>query len=166
MYYYPDNLQESILIFQNGDFDYKRISKEVKEASKVNIEEFQREKWYLSVWQITNVLPNNNRLEKGIAAFPDEIPYRLIKLFSYKGETVLDPFMGSGTTLKVALELGRRCIGYEIDIELLDVVKEKLKVNQFTLTGERPDFEITIRDDTKHLRTELQERVKNNHKRR
>jgi DNA modification methylase len=166
MYYYPDNLQESILIFQNGDFDYKRISKEVKEASKVNIEEFQREKWYLSVWQITNVLPNNNRLEKGIAAFPDEIPYRLIKLFSYKGETVLDPFMGSGTTLKVALELGRRCIGYEIDIELLDVVKEKLKVNQFTLAGERPDFEITIRDDTKHLRTELQERVKNNHKRR
>lgn len=165
MYYYPDNLQESILIFQNGDFDYKRISKEVKEASKVDIEEFQREKWYLNVWQITNVLPNNNRLEKGIAAFPDEIPYRLIKLFSYKGETVLDPFMGSGTTLKVALELGRRCVGYEIDIELLDVVKEKLKVNQFTLTGERPDFEITIRDDTKHLRTELQERVKNNHKR-
>lgn len=166
MYYYPDNLQESILIFQNGDFDYKRISKELKEASKVNIEEFQREKWYLSVWQITNVLPNNNRLEKGIAAFPDEIPYRLIKLFSYKGEAVLDPFMGSGTTLKVALELDRQCIGYEIDIELLDVVKEKLKVNQFTLTGERPDFEITIRDDTKHLRTELQERVKNNHKRR
>ena len=166
MYYYPDNLQESILIFQNGDFDYKRISKEVKEASKVNIEEFQREKWYLNVWQITNVLPNNNRLEKGIAAFPDEIPYRLIKLFSYKGETVLDPFMGSGTTLKVAIELDRRCVGYEIDIELLDVVKEKLKVNQFTLTGERPDFEITIRDDTKHLRTELQERVKNNHKRR
>lgn len=166
MYYYPDNLQESILIFQNGDFDYKRISKEVKEASKINIEEFQREKWYLNVWQITNVLPNNNRLEKGIAAFPDEIPYRLIKLFSYKGETVLDPFMGSGTTLKVALELDRRCAGYEIDIELLDVVKEKLKVNQFTLTGERPDFEITIRDDTKHLRTELQERVKNNHKRR
>lgn len=166
MYYYPDNLQESILIFQNGDFDYKRISKEVKEASKVDIEEFQREKWYLNVWQITNVLPNNNRLEKGIAAFPDEIPYRLIKLFSYKGETVLDPFMGSGTTLKVALELDRGCTGYEIDIELLDVVKEKLKVNQFTLTGERPDFEITIRDDTKHLRTELQERVKNNHKRR
>jgi len=165
MYYYPDNLQESILIFQNGDFDYKRILKKVKEASKINIEEFQKEKWYLSVWQITNVLPNNNRLEKGIAAFPDEIPCRLIKLFSYKDEIVLDPFMGSGTTLKVALELGRGCIGYEIDLELLDVVKEKLKVNQSTLTGEKPDFEITIRDDIKHLRTELQERVKNNHKR-
>lgn len=118
------------------------------------------------MWRITNVLPNNNRLEKGIAAFPDEIPYRLIKLFSHKDETVLDPFMRSGTTLKVAIELDRRCAGYEIDIELLDVVKEKLKVNQSTLTGERVDFEIIIRDDVKHLRTELQERVKNNHKRR
>ncbi|OYT63972.1 site-specific DNA-methyltransferase [Methanosarcinales archaeon ex4484_138] len=166
MYYYPDNLQESILIFQNGDFDYKRISKKVKEASKISIEEFQKEKWYLNVWQITNVLPNNNRLEKGIAAFPDEIPYRLIKLFSYHNEIVLDPFMGSGTSLKVALDLGRGCVGYEIDLELLDVVKEKLKVNQSTLTGEKPNFEITIRDDIKHLRTELQERVKNNHKRR
>ncbi|MHC1583686.1 MAG: DNA-methyltransferase [Methanosarcinales archaeon] len=165
MYYYPDNLQESILIFQNGDFDYKRVSKEVREASKINIEEFQREKWYLSVWQITNVLPNNNRLEKGIAAFPDEIPYRLIKLFSYKDEIVLDPFMGSGTTLKVAFDLGRRYVGYEIDLELSDVVKEKLKLNQSTLTGRRPDFEIIIRDDIKHLRTELQERVKSNRKR-
>jgi DNA modification methylase len=57
----------------------------------------------------------SNRLEKGIAAFPDEIPYRLIKLFSFSGETVLDPFMGSGTTLKVALSLGRDAVGYEID---------------------------------------------------
>ncbi len=165
MYYYPDNLQESILIFQNGDFDYKSISEEVKETSKIDIEEFQKEKWYLNVWQITNVLPNNNRLEKGIAAFPDEIPYRLINLFSYKDEIVLDPFMGSGTTLKVGFELGRRCVGYEIDLELLDVVKEKLKVNQFTLTNERPDYEIIIRDDVKHLRTELQEKVKSNRKR-
>jgi DNA modification methylase len=165
MYYYPDNLQESILIFQNGDFNYKRVPKEVKETSKIDIEEFQEEKWYLTVWQITNVLPNNNSLEKGIAAFPDEIPYRLTKLFSYKDEIVLDPFMGSGTTLKVALELGRRCVGYEIDLELLDVVKEKLKLNQFTLSKERPDLEIIIRDDAKHLRTELQERVKSNRKR-
>ena len=161
MYYYPDNLQESILIFQNGDFDYKSIPQDVKEKSKIDIEECQNEKWYLSVWRITNVLPNNNRLEKGIAAFPDEIPYRLIKLFSYKGETVLDPFMGSGTSLKVSLELGRRCVGYEIDLELLDVIKEKLKVGQTTLFGETPNFEILIRDDVKHLRTELQERIKN-----
>ncbi len=159
MYYYPDNLQESILIFQNGEFDYKSIPKELKEESKVDIEEYQKEKWYLNVWQITNVLPLNNRLEKGIAAFPEEIPYRLIKLFSYRGETVLDPFMGSGTTLKVAIELGRKAIGYEIDIELIDTVKEKLGIEKPVLIGERPEFEIIVRDDVRHLRTQLQERV-------
>lgn len=164
MYYYPDNLQESILIFQNGDFDYTRIPKEVKEESKIDIEKFQKEKWYLSVWQITNVLPNNNKLEKGIAAFPDEIPYRLITLFSYKGEIVLDPFMGSGTTLKNALLIDRQCIGYEIDLELLDVVKEKLKINQSTLTNENSGFDIIIREDVKHLRTQLQEKVKKSQK--
>jgi len=160
MYYYPDNIQESILIFQNGDFDYKRIPKEVREESKIDVNTYQKEKWYLSVWHITNVLPISNRLEKGIAAFPSEIPYRLITLFSYKGETVLDPFMGSGTTLKVALELDRRCVGYEIDLELLSVAKEKLKVNQSTLFGgDNSRFQIILRDDAKHLRTQLQERI-------
>lgn len=165
MYYYPDNLQESILIFQNGEFNYKKIPPEIKEESIIDINTFQKEKWYLSVWNMTNVLPISNRLEKGIAAFPDEIPFRLIKLFSYKGETVLDPFMGSGTTLKVAFELDRKCVGYEIDVELLDVVKKKLKINQSTLLKENIGFEIIIRNDARHLRTQLQEKVRINHKR-
>jgi len=161
MYYYPDNIQESILIFQNGEFDYKRIPKEIREESKIDVNKSQKEKWYLSVWDITNVLPISNRLEKGIAAFPSEIPRRLITLFSYKGDTVLDPFMGSGTTLKVALELDRRAIGYEIDLELLSVVKEKLKVNQSSLFDGNSRFEIIRRDDARHLRTQLQEKVAN-----
>jgi len=158
MYYYPDNLQESILIFQNGDFDYSKIPQDIKKASKIDLDEWANEKWYLTVWNITNVLPINNRLEKGIAAFPEEIPYRLIKLFSYKGETVLDPFMGSGTTLKVALQLGRKAIGYDIDVELLEIVKEKLGISKQTMLF-TPEFEIIIREDAKHLRTELQKRV-------
>jgi DNA modification methylase len=48
------------------------------------------------------------------AMFPDELPCRLIRMFSFVGETVLDPFLGSGTTVKVALDLGRKAIGYEI----------------------------------------------------
>lgn len=167
MYYYPDNLQESILIFQNGEFDYKSVPKDLKEASKIDIREYQNEKWYLNVWSITNVLPFSNRIEKGIAAFPEEIPYRLIKLFSFKGETVLDPFMGSGTTLKVAVALGRKAIGYEIDAELLEVVQQKLGICQPALLEDIPEFEIIIREDSKHLRTELQNKVaKNNTKRR
>jgi DNA modification methylase len=159
MYYYPDNLQESILIFQKGDFEYNKILEKTKETSKIDIEEWNKNKWYLSVWNITNVLPFNNRLEKGIAAFPDEIPYRLIKLYSYKGETVLDPFMGSGTTLKVARNLERKAVGYEIDVELLPIVKEKLGITQKRLLESHPEFEIIVRDDVKHLRTQLQSKV-------
>lgn len=160
MYYYPDNLQESILLFQNEDFDYKGISKQNRQKSKIDLTKYQQEKWYLNVWYITNVLPFANRLEKGIAAFPPEIPYRLIKFFSYRGETILDPFMGSGTTLKVANELGRNAIGYELDAELLDVVKEKLDIDQQRLIRTSPDYEIMVRDDIKHLRTKLQDKVK------
>lgn len=165
MYYYPDNLQESILIFQKGDFDYNKILEESKEKSKIDLEEWNKNKWYLSVWNITNVLPVNNRLEKGIAAFPDEIPYRLIKLYSYKGETVLDPFMGSGTTLKVARNLERKAVGYEIDVELLPIVKEKLCITQKRLLESHPEFEIIVRDDVKHLRTQLQSKVESKGKR-
>jgi len=166
MYYYPDNIQESILIFQNGEFDYKKVPKQLKEESKIEIRKFQEEKWYLNVWQITNVLPVNNRLEKGIAAFPEEIPYRLIKLFSFKGEVVLDPFTGSGTTLKVAVELERKAVGYEIDIELLDVVRKKLNLDSLRLIGSNSEFEIIVREDIRRLRTQLQERVANNNRRR
>lgn len=160
MYYYPDNLQESILLFQNGNFSYEKIPKKIKEKSKINLGKYQKEKWYSNVWYITNVLPISNRLEKGIAAFPDEIPYRLISLFSFEGETILDPFMGSGTTLKVANELGRNSVGYEIDIELLDTVKEKLNINQSKLLHP-VSFKIVIRNDVKHLRTQLQNKVTN-----
>ncbi len=163
MYYYPDNIQESILIFQNGDFDYKKIPQKLKEESKLSLQEYQRKKWYLNVWEITNVLPIHNRLEKGIAAFPEEIPYRLIKLFSYKGEYILDPFMGSGTTLKVAIELGRKAVGYEIDLELIDVVKQKLKLNKnLVLDNDISDFEIIVRTDIKHLRSQLYEKIAKN----
>jgi len=162
MYYYPDNLQESILIFQNGKFDYKNISRKMKEESKIDLKETQGEKWYLNVWYITNVLPINGRLEKGIAAFPEDIPYRLIKLFSFRGETVLDPFLGSGTTLKVANKLGRNGVGYEIDIEILDTVKKKLSPQKASLFCLPHTSEIVIRDDVEHLRTKLQNRINKN----
>ena len=160
MYFYPDNIQETILIFQNGKFDYKRIPKELKKKSKIDVEEYQRNKWYLATWNITNVLPVKNRIEEGIAAFPEEIPYRLIKLFSYVGETVLDPFMGSATTNKVAAMLGRNSVGYEIDLELCETAKEKMGLKQNSLFERNYDVEIIVREDTKRLRTFLQEKVK------
>lgn len=124
MYFYPDNLLESIIIFQKGKFNYRSVSSSVREQSKVDKKEFQNNNWHKTIWEMTNVLPGSN-LEKGVAAFPEELPYRLIKLFSYKGEIVLDPFLGSGTTMKVAESLGRNSIGIEIIRDLEDIIKKK-----------------------------------------
>lgn len=124
MYFYPDNLLESIIIFQKGKFDYKSISKEIRGKSRIDKDEFQSNKWYPTLWEMTNVLPGS-RLEKDIAAFPEELPYRIIKLFSYQGETVLDPFLGSGTTMKVARQLKRNSIGIEIIKDIEMTIREK-----------------------------------------
>ncbi len=128
MYFYPDNIQESILIFQKGRFDYSKLrglSPKILERSKIPIGDYNDHEWALSVWNITNVLPLGKRLEKGIAAFPEEIPRRLVKLFSFQGETVLDPFLGSGTTTKVAQDLGRNSWGYEINAQLQRIMRKK-----------------------------------------
>ena len=90
------------------------------------------------------------RVEEGIAAFPEEIPRRLIKLFTMVGETVFDPFAGSGTTLKVAQELDRKGIGYEIDLELKKVMRKKLGGENFTLEE---------REGAKRLRKSLQNKI-------
>jgi len=153
MYFYPDNIQESILLFQNGEFDYSHLKgapKKILESSKIDTTKLNKERWNLTVWNITNVLPMAGRVEEGNAAFPDEIPRRLIKLFTMIGETVFDPFAGSGTTLKVAKELGREGIGYEIDLELKRVIRKKL-------AGE--DFVIENREGARKLRKSLQIKI-------
>jgi modification methylase len=153
MYFYPDNIQESILLFQNGEFDYtelKNAPKNILESSKIDTVALNKERWNLTVWNITNVLPLPGRLEEGIAAFPEEIPRRLIKLFTLVGEIVFDPFAGSGTTLKVAKELGRKGLGYEIDLELKRVIKKKLRGEYFV---------IEERKGARRLRKSLQNKV-------
>ncbi len=132
MYFYPDNLLESVIIFQKGKFNYKIIPEEIREKSKIDIKEFQENKWYKTIWEMTNVLPGS-KLERGIAAFPDELPYRLIKLFSYVGETVLDPFLGSGTTMKVANQLNRSSIGVEIIRDLEKIIRQKVNSDNLVI---------------------------------
>lgn len=146
MYYYPDNLLESIIIFQKGKFNYQSIPQSSREESKINLKEFSDKKWYMTIWEMTNVLPGSP-LEKNIAAFPDELAARAIKLFSYKGETILDPFVGSGTTMKMARLLGRNSIGLEIDEKLIPIVREKSGFN-----GKTKDMFANINDGFEIIR--------------
>ena len=151
LYYYPDNIYEEIVVFKKpGKFIPRN-----KEESKININKYQMEKWYLNIWEITHVLPQE-KYSKYTSPFPEELARRIITLYSYVGDTVLDPFLGSGTTLKVAYELKRDAIGYEIDLDLKDIILERINVN--TLFG-KPQIEIIEREDAKRLRSKLREKI-------
>lgn len=97
----------------------KKVSKEVKEASKLTKEEWKE--YFSGHWYFGGAKQIEHE-----AMFPEELPRRLIKMFTFIGDTVLDPFLGSGTTVKVALELHRSAIGYEINKNFLEVIIEKL----------------------------------------
>ena len=69
--------------------------------------------------------------------FPEELPKRLIKMFSFVGDTVLDPFLGSGTTCLVAKNLNRNSIGYEINKDSLPAIQKKIKGDISVLKPEK-----------------------------
>ena len=85
----------------------------------------QRDEWFTQIWDIIGTRQTTSQLERRIAAFPDEIVNRLIRMFSVKGDTVLDPFLGSGTTTKLAMQNQRNSVGYEVDETLLPLIQKK-----------------------------------------
>jgi site-specific DNA-methyltransferase (adenine-specific)/site-specific DNA-methyltransferase (cytosine-N4-specific) len=162
MYYFPDNIYEDIIIFKKpGKFEKNILPDEIKQKSKIDLKKFQEEKWYLSVWDIKNVLPSE-KWSKYTAAFPEELVERIITLYSYYGETVLEPFLSTGTTCIVAKRLGRNFIGYEIDLELKDVIEERIGIKNLQLTeylGLQEKIEIVVREDAKRLRSKLRSAI-------
>ena len=94
-------------------------SKKVKQQSKMTVDEWN--KYFAGHWNIPGEKQNGH-----LAMFPEEIPRRLIRMFSFVNDTVLDPFLGSGTTTLAAKNLGRNSIGYEINPAYLPVIKKKL----------------------------------------
>lgn len=97
-----------------------------KEKSAMTKEEWGR--YFSSHWNFNGVKQVGH-----IAMFPEELPKRLIKMFSFVGETVFDPFIGSGTTSLAAKNLGRNSIGYEINKDFKPIICEKLGVDQISL---------------------------------
>jgi len=95
---------------------------EVKLKSRLS--KHQWRSWAGSVWRILPVWGQNAKGHP--AVFPDQLCSRLIKMFSYEGDTILDPWLGSGTTVKVARELNRHGIGYERELKYKPVIMEKL----------------------------------------
>ena len=125
-YPYPPNIfstypYEWITVFSKKG-KRKPVPKEIKEKSKLTTEEWQ--KWAInSIWEMQ---PAKAKAEGHPAPFPKELPTRLIKLYSFWGDTVLDPFAGTGTTLLAAQELGRKSIGFELNPEYIKLINKKL----------------------------------------
>ena len=126
-YPYPPNGMveidyEYILIFKKPGKG-KKIPKEIKKQSMLTKDEWKE--YFYGHWYFGGA-----RQIEHEAMFPDELPKRCIKMFTFVGDTVLDPFLGSGTTVKAAMELNRNAIGYEINENFLNVIKEKLGLNR------------------------------------
>ncbi len=96
----------------------------------------QRDEWFSQIWTLKGTRQTASQLERRTAAYPDEIAERLIKMFSIKGDTVLDPFLGSGTTAKIALQNERDSIGYETDQNLLQIINKKVANNSANLSAD------------------------------
>jgi DNA modification methylase len=109
---------EFILIFKKYGIP-PTVSNAIKEKSKLTTEEWND--FFAGHWNIPGEKQNGH-----LAMFPEEIPRRLIKMFSFVNDTVLDPFLGSGTTTLAARKLGRNSTGYEINAGFIPVIKEKL----------------------------------------
>ena len=129
---------EYILIFRKGG---KRIFTSNKKNMRQKSAYFWEERnvWFSDLWEIKGVKQKivGQKSRERSAAFPFEIPYRLINMYSIYGDTVLDPFVGTGTTLLAAMASGRNSIGIDIDpsfseLSIYTTQKEPQLLNQYT----------------------------------
>lgn len=128
---------EHILLFKKLG-NAPLVNNSVRKQSVLTDEEWQR--YFSSHWTFGGA-----RQDRHIAVFPEELPKRLIKMYSFVGDTVLDPFIGSGTTALAARNLGRNSIGYEINSNFLDYYREKVtKTEECTFYYEVDDKRIDI----------------------
>ncbi len=113
------DVHEYILIFSKGTFKRQRLNKEAT-ISRDEFLEFTK-----SVW----TFPAESASKVGHPApFPVELPYRLIQLYSFKGEVILDPFIGSGQTAIAALKTGRHYVGYEINLDYVNLANARIRL--------------------------------------
>ena len=117
---------EFILIFRKGKL--RKFAPHDKDRYESAFTKKQRNEWFTQIWDLTGARQTVSQMERRTAAFPDELADRLIRMFSMKGDTVLDPFLGSGTTTKIAIQNARNSVGYESDESLLPLIKQKINL--------------------------------------
>ena len=117
------------ILMQRKPGGYRKPTQAQREASKLTKEEFDR--WFQQIWNITGASTKHHP-----APFPLELARRLVRMFSFVGDTVLDPFCGTGTTMVAAMQAGRNSIGVEIDPEYCRMTARYLKAENSGLFSE------------------------------
>ena len=131
------DVHEYILVFSKGSFKRKNVNKRKSTISREEFLEFTK-----SVW----TFPAVSAKEIGHPApFPVELPYRCIQLYTYEGEIVLDPFIGSGQTAIAAIKTGRYYVGYDIEEEYVKLANKRIK--EFLIKYKSPKLFESISED-------------------
>jgi site-specific DNA-methyltransferase (adenine-specific) len=126
------------ILMQRKPGGYRKPTDEQRKASKIEKDKFDR--WFQQIWNITGASTKNHP-----APFPLELARRLVQMFSFTGDNVLDPFCGSGTTMIAALRSERNSIGVEIDIEYCRMAARNLKAeNNSLFPTARLQFETVV----------------------
>lgn len=115
---------------------YRQPTEEQREASRLTKEEHHD--WFQQVWNLTGESTREHP-----APYPEELAYRLVRMFSFAGDTVLDPFMGMGTTLLAAARCGRNAIGVEIEPTYVKKAKSRLERELAGLFERRPAITVS-----------------------
>lgn len=119
---------EYILLFRKPG-GYRAPTQEQRSLSM--IEKENHAQWFRAIW---SDIPGSSRERGHPAPFPTEIAYRLISMFSFVGDTVLDPFLGTGSTTEGAIRAERNSVGYEIEPKYVEVVRQRLQQGEFGAT--------------------------------
>jgi len=127
----------------------ENVDKNLKEYSRLTLEEWRE--YFKDSWKFAPAIQDSH-----VAMFPEELPKRLIRMYSFVGDTVLDPFLGSGTTILTAAKLGRNSLGYEIGFNTKDdsnwkkLIKKKIRIPEiefrYPLTSNHEKNEIEYED--------------------
>ncbi len=135
-----------LTIFNNNYFEYvfvlqrpgkRHVSQAVREGSRLTLEEWRV--WSQQWWRIESI---SEKFDGHPAVFPLEIPYRLIRMYSYLGDTVLDPYMGTGATMLAAERCGRSSIGFEIDPTCEGLIRKRIEFDLLPLLEAPPKYDV------------------------
>jgi site-specific DNA-methyltransferase (adenine-specific) len=132
------DLTERVIVASKGRFDRARTAKQRAAQGLPHVTTLLPEDFLTLTLDVWSIPPESARRVGHPAPFPVELPEQLIRLYTYADDLVLDPFMGSGSTLVAAARLGRRYVGYDLDPAYVDMARQRVAAEGSPTTGDVP----------------------------